>query len=1294
MSKKLLRLAMLLAACTLTFSACDCSVTGSSTGGSTGGGSQGGSTGNSSSFTGENSGDGGEEIGEVYEDYNPNKQPGDDQFDFAGNYVAPELTINGQADDAVWASTPVLATFGHGGAATVKVYRGELALFFLFNVSDSILLTEGTANDDSVTRSDSVELYLDTLANGGSKPQNDDYQLNLAAHGKTRIMQGAGNQWGNWNGLIDYEFTINGTLNDGNTANDTGYCAEVMVPYAQIGIEKDDTIGVAFGQVDKVSNAGVEPTVHWDWYGWEYGGVIVEPQTPNNYVLLDKNNQLLSRDEQEKPPADIAGYVIDKATSQPIEGATVTVSGGSVNKSTTTNAQGYYIIEDLDSNYTYTVEIAKAGYLSNSVEYSRDQMRNANGGVVTQENIPMTNADTVAKTKITGTVKNIVYGTVENATVSVGGTVLTAATDASGNFSIEGVPCEDDVTLTVTANGYAASTSTYAASTLTESGTSALGDVNLNLPYANTGSFGNKAATFADSTAEISRTLTGLEFNFTGIRQLVGKVELYIDTKSSTSDRNTDDTCWFLELFDDGKCYVHLLGTTQKEQSNTGVVWDISRNASDGYSAKLFIPYSALGMNPLDIFGFSLGQWSNSANDWDGWGYNGQFIAPEIPTQYVRVGEINNLYRYESNTALIELSGRLTDASNAGIGGVTVTVGSHTTTTGASGVWALKIPATTSALSVVYSRLGYATKTTNIAANYFNKVYSWLEITTLEEQKVTVTGKVTDSANGNGVEGVKVTVDGTSITATTSSDGTYTLNGVGTFTDALIRFEKNDYAMKEETITAETLSSLATHNLNTAIVSTNQIQYVTASGKVANVNGAVAGATVTVVGNSALTTTTDENGNFSIPNFAGVDCSLSIEKDGYIAKTVAFNSDSLTSGATTYDFGTTDLLLNYKELNGLIADKADTFAAFKGSFTRSAVGFEFNFVGTRAFTGQFELFVDTGTSAGLNARDTSDYVIKLKVDGTIEIDNLGGSNTSLANSYYTLTNASTTPTIHFTLPYSFLGINSTDVIGISLGQWSTSANNGAGDWDGWDNFAMLGENNEPFVKPENPQDYIRLGAHNEVYAASNNATLDLTSYEWNFGTGENTDTPAGALANAGTNADNFWGKVVSRDSTGVTFEFVTTGNFSTNGSDIEFINMYIDLGESAQAWTSVDYLVKIASDGTVYGRSQAKCSNAAVNGAAWWSATDADKLSTKATITTTNGVKKITYKVLYSDLGISANTVFGVCFREASHNATDNLLYDPWYDCYYKGARIDAAWTTQYTRIAADGTTYAATSNS
>lgn len=363
---------------------------------------------------------------DVYQDYSSDKQPGDGNFDYPGNYENPELTIDGLGDDEQWQGVEAFATFGKNGNANVKIYRGTSALFFLFEVKDNVLLTQGVTNDDAVTRGDSIELYLDTLTDGGRTPQSDDYQINLGIHGKTRIMQGAGGQWGSWNGLIDYEVALNGTLNDGDEANDTGYSVEVMIPYAQIMIEKDDTIGIALGQVDKIrveDAATGSESASWNWYGWSYNGTAINPQVPDQYILLDKDGSLMSRDEQEKAPADVGGYIRD-TDGAPVEGVTVTAQSGDVVKTATTDASGYYLLEDLDPELTYTITAEKDGYLTGISSVTRDELRAVDGGVVTKD-IVLTSTAGLQTTTLTGTVKNVLNGAVSDHPCQRHGTLRT-----------------------------------------------------------------------------------------------------------------------------------------------------------------------------------------------------------------------------------------------------------------------------------------------------------------------------------------------------------------------------------------------------------------------------------------------------------------------------------------------------------------------------------------------------------------------------------------------------------------------------------------------------------------------------------------------------------------------------------------------------------------------------------------------------------------------------------------------------------------------------------------------------
>lgn len=1202
--------------------------------------------------------------GDKYEDYNADKQPGDDAFDFDGNYVSPELTIDGKGTEQAWADASVLASFGVGGnAATVKAYRGTSALFFLFEVKDSVLLTEGNANDDSVTRSDSIEFYLDTLADGGSKPQNDDYQINLGIHGKTRIMQGSGSGWGNWNGLIDYEVSLDGTLNDGTDPTDGGYSVEVMIPYAQINIEKDDTIAVSFGQVDKFG-AGNQVETDWTWNGWTYGGKLVEPQTPDNYILLDKDNQLMTRDEQAKPAADMAGYVYLDGTQTPVAGATVTFMINGENVVRMTDDQGYFILEDVDSNMSYTGTVVKDGYLTATVQYTREELRASDGGRVVK-NVSLISESEVQRTVIAGTVKNVVDGIIAGATVKVEGYDLSAQTDSDGTFSISEVPVLDEIVLVVTKEGYGETKTYLGADELIAGDITQLGDVNLNLPWGETGTFGLKSAMFANSSMQIARGLDGIEFRLSGTRQLSGKIELYFDTKDSTGNRDTDDTCWRFDLSGTGSAEVYSYETGGLIPAE-GLTYRLFYNGSDGYEAYFFLPYEFVGMRATEVFGISLGQWSDTAKDWDGWGYNGAFIKPESPTEYVRVNMTNQLYRQNNNDMMVDISG------NAGMAGVTVDVGGKQTTTGENGAWSMKIAYTAEEVTISYSKLGYVTQTEKISAGYFDTKLSFVASDVdLQEHKVTVSGVVTDTDTSDPIEGVKVTLTiGDAVKETTTdAQGKYTFSDVTAFENVTVGFAADGYVAGQETLTVAQLTEGTALTLNRSLTSLNQVKYVTAVGTVTNVNGAVAGATVSVSGEEDVSALTQADGSFTLENFAVRDCTVLIEKDGYLVREIAVRADNI-GDVEEYQLGAFDLPLEYAQLGGTIAAKNDDFANFSGKVTRSAEGFEFVFTGTRAFFGHLELFVDTKTSAGDNGRNATDYRFDFNDDGSVGIDNWGGPNTTVpAGINYKLTDKDTAPVLTFTIPYSFLGVEPTEIIGISVGQWSTAANGGAGDWDGWTVEDKFGANNEAFVKPEMPSDYLRIGADNAIFANAANVSLeeaDLNSYNVFFA----------------KKFDHFLAKV-SRDAEGVTFDFVTQGDFSKNGEENEMVLIYLDLGATVSGgWETVDVLVKIASDGNVYRKA-----------GAWWSATDADKIGT-VTITREGGFTRFSLTMSYTDLGIAADEVFGFAMREASHNSGDHSLYGDPNDCSLYIQNVDdTANAATYIRVGADGTLYKASSN-
>lgn len=1224
-------------------------------------------------------GGGGQGGGDTYTDLTQNKQPGGDNFDFDGNYENPELTIDGLGNDEQWKDATTLTTYGNtaGGkdAVTVRVYRGESALFFLFEVSDSVLLTQGVTNDDAVTHGDSIELYLDTLADGGRTPQSDDYQINLGIHGKTRIMQGAGGQWGSWNGLIDYEVALNGTLNDGDEATDTGYSVEVMIPYAQIMIEKDDTIGIAFGQVDKVRTedaATGSPEGPWNWYGWTYKGTAVNPQVPDQYILLDKDGGLVSRDEQEKAPADLAGTVKD-TDGTPVEGVTVTAQSDEVVKTARTDAAGYYVLADLDPERTYTVTAEKEGYLDGIFTCTREELRAADGGVVMKD-VTLTALEGLETTTLTGTVKNILNGAVSGAAISVDGMALSAQSGQDGAFSLEGVPASvGDITLVISGQGYDDGKLTVAQEDLEADGTTALGDVNISLPAAETGAFG-VVNLLANNFGYISRTLEGVEFRFEGERTFNGWIELFIDTKESGDTRGATDAMYSLKA--DGTVSVTNYGGSFTTE---GIEWTVNAIDGGGYTARLLIPYKTLGIGALEPFGISLGQ-NNGQGVWDGWGRddmkgaNGEgFVKPEMPADYVRVGADNRLYEASHNDLVVALGGTVTEGEGAPVAGVSVQVGEQTATTDGEGKWQMSVAFAGDTLTVRYSKQGYVA-----AQDVVNKsdvgTGSWSGSKQLSEQLVTVTGTVTDQ-DEDPIEGVTVTLTyagGETRTATTNGEGVYTFTDVTTFVGVTITFTKEGYADGSETRTAQQLAAADTLTVDKNITATSQVVNVTLGGKVIGVEGTgLKGAVITA---GDLTATTGEDGSFTIGNFPVVDTEITVTLNGYLSAEVSFTASDYTEGET-FSLGDIYLAREYTQLGGAFGTKADVFASFTPYVTRGETAFLFRFVGERAFTGTVEFYLDTGLSSGDGGRNATDYRFDLRADGSIGVDNFGGTNTGTGTLVYAVSGSAQAPVLTLEIPYAFLGVQRDEIVGVTFGQGGVKNGDVASDWDGWNGLSgVTGVNGLEFVQPERTWDYIRIGVDNKPFWNAENVTLeelDLTDYNLHFG--------------KGAKDDSIHAKV-SRDANGVTFEFVTLGDFGIHdGTNSDYVLIYFDTGAQTGGWEGVDYLIKIDKDGNVYGKN-----------AAWWQVGEDSKLGTIA-ISRENGVTKFSYTVAYTTIGVQADEVFGFTLVEGWRTDADNgsneyggCLYSYADGCYVVA---DAANTAGYIRIKADGSLAVAASN-
>lgn len=239
-----------------------------------------------------------------------------DPFDFQGNSLVSELSIDGLKTEDQWkqgeyTSQEYVFTYknkltGDPYNYSFIIYRGTSELFVFYKVYDCNICTYGNDNGSSVSYSDECELYLDTKLDGGSAPQSDDYQIDLGVHGKTRVLCGNGNGWSAWNGIVQYETYIDGTLNSGDNDVDNYYCIEMSIPYKQIGITRDQDIGITLGICDRYTESGSNSNKQW--YGVTLNGHFGNPQDPSSYFVLKKNSLELPPVPEYDPAEDKTVY--------------------------------------------------------------------------------------------------------------------------------------------------------------------------------------------------------------------------------------------------------------------------------------------------------------------------------------------------------------------------------------------------------------------------------------------------------------------------------------------------------------------------------------------------------------------------------------------------------------------------------------------------------------------------------------------------------------------------------------------------------------------------------------------------------------------------------------------------------------------------------------------------------------------------------------------------------------------------------------------------------------------------
>lgn len=212
-------------------------------------------------------------------------------FDFQSNTVNPEIVVDGVADDEIWKSDNLVTI--DFATSNVSIVRRPDAIYMYFKVRDITqyrYVAEGNA--DEVTVSDSIEFYFDTKLGRADSPQTNCYQINLGRDSRTRILSGSGGVWTPWMAMYTFE------VREGIDDEEEYYFVEAMIPVAQMNIGATESIGLAFGQVDRFVDANNDLPDYFTWTGLTYQGTFVDPQIPSTYLVLTPDgNQIYTYSE-------------------------------------------------------------------------------------------------------------------------------------------------------------------------------------------------------------------------------------------------------------------------------------------------------------------------------------------------------------------------------------------------------------------------------------------------------------------------------------------------------------------------------------------------------------------------------------------------------------------------------------------------------------------------------------------------------------------------------------------------------------------------------------------------------------------------------------------------------------------------------------------------------------------------------------------------------------------------------------------------------------------------------------
>ncbi len=548
---------------------------------------------------------------------------GEGAFDNVGIYTEPELDIDGVRDSHYDFPTGSgrRAVYIDGSEDTyVSIYKGETAIYFLFECKDEYLSALSVEDVNiSTAQSDSVELYVSTYGAGGRTRTATDYEFRMTV--ASRI-------YSYLTGFVAKVFPY-GTIN--NTRDkDEGFNVEGYISYAVLGadVNKNTPTSFAFARVTKTGTTG------YVWHG------AVDPQIPDNYLTLHTDNKFYKIDECPRS-VKLHGTVVD-IDNNPLPLVGVVSPLGVMGY---TDSDGRYEVS-FDDATEFGLSFEKKGYLTYEKTFDRQQFINVTE--IEYNQALLKESDSAYATTFGGTITERDGTPIKNAKIKLGES--SAVTDENGEYTFAAT-CDGYVnTLVFEADNHIAYSREIEFSDVAINGDTAVGAVALDESYGSTVSFGNKSVGFAD--ARILRSADNKSFKvvFKTAAKMDGEgcnFELFIDTKASSAFDRRDGSDYRLDIsYNDGLIEFKNYGNLSMPR--TGFTSKSGR-LNELYYIEADIDYAYIGVQPTEIIGLYFGIKCDYL--WAGM-YDGknEYIKAEYPRNYIRLDTDSSTFMASSNT--------------------------------------------------------------------------------------------------------------------------------------------------------------------------------------------------------------------------------------------------------------------------------------------------------------------------------------------------------------------------------------------------------------------------------------------------------------------------------------------------------------------------------------------------------------------------------------------------------------------------------------------------------------------